>query len=119
MSAQAFFSSLDLQRMNSSTSGWSALRMTIFAARRVLPPLLMTPAKASNPFMKLTGPLAVPPPASTSFDERVFDRVDEAGRALRRLLEAAVEPDRAVEPRLLVDQQVLQLVAERLQRFGA
>jgi hypothetical protein len=46
---------------------------------------------------------------------RVADRVDEARRALRRLLEAAVEPDGAVERALLVDQQVLQLVAERLQ----
>src|SRR5713101_769542 len=41
-------------------------RMTIFAARRVLPPLLITPAKASNPFMKLTGPEAIPPPESVS-----------------------------------------------------
>ena len=48
--------------MNSSTSGWSALRMTIFAARRVLPPDLIVPADASAPRMKLTGPLAVPPP---------------------------------------------------------
>ena len=94
--------------------------------------------------MNDTGPDAVPPPASSSFDERigdrlragarseleqhalgprqrqdrvhrVLDRVDEAGRALRRLLEAAVEPDRAVERRLLVDEDVLQVVAERLQ----
>src|ERR1700676_2483118 len=40
--------------------------MTIFAARRVFPPLLMTPAKASKPFMKLTGPEAMPPPESCS-----------------------------------------------------
>src|SRR6516162_11838456 len=40
--------------------------MTILAARRVLPPLLMTPAKASKPFMKLTGPEAMPPPESDS-----------------------------------------------------
>src|SRR6202047_5346988 len=40
--------------------------MTIFAARRVFPPLLMTPAKASKPFMKLTGPEAMPPPESDS-----------------------------------------------------
>src|SRR3954462_5943768 len=50
--------------------------MTIFAARRVLPPDLMTPAKASNPFMKDTGPDAVPPPASTSRDDRIADRFD-------------------------------------------
>src|ERR671938_616590 len=75
MSAQAFFSSSTLQLMNSSTSGWSALRMTILAARRVLPPDLMTPAKASNPFMNETGPDAVPPPANNSFEERIDDRL--------------------------------------------
>src|SRR5471032_3641207 len=48
--------------------------MTIFAARRVLPPDLMTPANASKPFMNETGPEAVPPPASTSFEERIGDR---------------------------------------------
>ena len=48
--------------------------MTIFAARRVVPPLLMTPAKASKPFMKDTGPLAVPPPARDSVAERMVDR---------------------------------------------
>ena len=61
MSAQAFFSSLALESMKSRTSGWSASRMTILAARRVVPPDLTTPAKASKPFMKLTGPLAMPP----------------------------------------------------------
>ena len=61
--------------MNSTTSGWSALRMTILAARRVLPPDLITPAKASKPFMNETGPEAVPPPASSSFDERIAERL--------------------------------------------
>src|ERR1051326_6465423 len=61
--------------MKSTTSGWSMLRMTIFAARRVLPPDLMTPAKASNPRMKLGGPLAVPPPLRVSFDERSGERL--------------------------------------------
>ena len=42
------------------------LRITILAARRVLPPDLITPAKASKPFMKLTGPEAEPPPLSPS-----------------------------------------------------
>src|SRR5436305_6980549 len=74
MSAHAFFSSATLQLMNSTMSGWSALRMTIFAARRVLPPDLITPANASYPFMNDTGPDAVPPPASSSFDERIGDR---------------------------------------------
>src|SRR5919106_6554410 len=75
MSAHAFFSSSTLQLMKSTTSGCSALRMTIFAARRVLPPDLMTPANASKPFMKDTGPDAVPPPASSSFEERIADRL--------------------------------------------
>src|SRR5205809_4693297 len=75
MRVQAFFSSLALHQMNSSTSGWSMLRMTILAARRVLPPDLITPAKASKPFMKLSGPLAVPPPLSVSLDERRGERL--------------------------------------------
>ena len=76
MSAQAFFSSSALQLMNSRMSGWSVLRMTIFAARRVLPPLLMTPANASYPRMKETGPEAVPPPARGSFEERMLERFE-------------------------------------------
>src|SRR4029453_16726543 len=71
MSAQAFFSSSTLQLMNSWMSGWSALRMTILAARRVLPPDLMTPANASNPFMNETGPDALPPPDNVSFEDRI------------------------------------------------
>jgi len=43
---------------------------------------------------------------------RVLDGVDEARRALRCSLEAAVEPHRAVERRLLIHEQVLQLVTE-------
>src|SRR4029078_10252112 len=76
MSAHAFFSSSTLQLMNSTMSGCSALRITIFAARRVLPPDLMTPAKASYPFMNDTGPDAVPPPASSSFDDRIGERFE-------------------------------------------
>src|SRR6185312_16124478 len=60
--------------MKSSMSGWSTLRITIFAARRVLPPDLITPAKASNPRMKLSGPEAVPPPESCSVEERSGER---------------------------------------------
>src|SRR3954468_19778413 len=75
MRACALASSLDLQSMKSSISGWSTLRMTILAARRVLPPDLMTPAKASKPFMKLSGPLAVPPSLRVSFDERSGERL--------------------------------------------
>src|SRR5512134_454145 len=62
--------------MKSSMSGWSTFRMTILAARRVLPPDLITPAKASYPFMKETGPEAVPPPARCSLLERIADRFD-------------------------------------------
>src|SRR5215468_4324048 len=76
MSAHALRSSVALHSMKSTTSGWSALRMTILAARRVLPPDLMTPAKASKPRMKLTGPLAVPPPLRCSLDERRHDRFE-------------------------------------------
>ena len=70
-----FFSSRAFTQMNSSTSGWSTLRMTILAARRVLPPDLIVPADASAPRMKLTGPEAVPPPFSSSADERMLDRL--------------------------------------------
>src|SRR6478752_5264488 len=62
MSAQAFRSSFALERMKSSMSGWSMFRITIFAARRVLPPDLIAPAKESKPFMKESGPEAVPAP---------------------------------------------------------
>ena len=48
--------------------------ITILAARRVLPPDLMTPAKASKPRMKLTGPEAVPPPFRSSLDDRIGER---------------------------------------------
>ena len=49
--------------------------MTILAARRVLPPLLITPANASKPFIKETGPDAIPPPESDSLDERKFEKL--------------------------------------------
>src|SRR5579863_5044744 len=72
--AWALASSLDLHSMKSTMSGWSMFRMTILAARRVLPPDLITPAKASKPFMKLRGPLAVPPPLRPSVEERRDER---------------------------------------------
>src|SRR5436853_750246 len=74
MSAHALSSSSALQRMNSTTSGWSALRTSLLAARRVLPPDLMTPADASAARMNDPGPDAVPPPPSRSFDERSRER---------------------------------------------
>src|SRR5438309_11709999 len=48
--------------------------MTILAARRVFPPLLITPAKASKPFMKLTGPDAIPPPDRVSLLPRRVEK---------------------------------------------
>src|SRR6516162_2233343 len=71
---RALRSSMALHQMKSSTSGWSESRMTILAALRVLPPDFIVPADASAPRMKLTGPEAVPPPCSDSFDERIRDR---------------------------------------------
>src|SRR5690606_27675534 len=50
-------------------------RMTILAARRVLPPDLIVPAEASAPRMKLTGPEAVPPPFRCSTEERIRERL--------------------------------------------
>src|SRR6478735_8301885 len=51
---------------------------TIFAARRVAPPDLIVPAEASAPRMNDTGPDAVPPEDSNSFDERIRDRLRPA-----------------------------------------
>jgi hypothetical protein len=45
------------------------------AARRVFPPLLITPANASNPRMKLTGPEAIPPPERHSWLERSEEKL--------------------------------------------
>src|SRR6266851_3215796 len=75
MSAHAFFSSDALHLINGKMSGWSEFRITIFAARRVLPPLLITPANASKPFMNETGPDAVPPPAKSSREDRILDKL--------------------------------------------
>src|SRR3954469_15277255 len=77
-SARILSSSRAFVSMNSSTSGWSTSRMTIFAARRVAPPDLIVPALASAPRMKLTGPDAVPPLDSSSFDDRMRERLRPA-----------------------------------------
>src|SRR3954462_4236013 len=76
--ARILFSSLALVSMNSSMSGWSTSRMTILAARRVAPPDLIVPALASAPRMNETGPYAVPPELSSSFDDRIRDRLRPA-----------------------------------------
>src|SRR5918997_114075 len=73
--ARILSSSRALVVTNSSMSGWSTSRITIFAARRVAPPDLMVPALASAPRMKLTGPLAVPPEESSSLLERIRERL--------------------------------------------
>src|SRR5260370_6230595 len=49
-------------------------RITIFAARRVFPPLLITPATPSSRFMKLHGPDAIPPPDSVSLLPRSVEK---------------------------------------------
>src|ERR1700735_1440300 len=78
MRCQAFCSSFTLHWTKSSMSGWSALRMTILAARRVLPPDLITPAKASKPRMKERGPGGGPPPERVSMEPRMFERLEPA-----------------------------------------
>src|ERR1035438_300849 len=75
MSVKALASSFALQSMKSMMSGWSTLRITILAARRGLPPDLITPAKASKPRMKLSGPEAWPPPESNSMEPRMEERL--------------------------------------------
>src|SRR4051794_17562386 len=77
-STRIFSSSRALVSTNSSMSGWSTSRTTIFAARRVAPPDLMVPALASAPRMKDTGPDAVPPEDSSSLLERIRDRLRPA-----------------------------------------
>src|SRR4026208_2215816 len=68
--------------MNFSMSGWSTFKITIFAARRVLPPDLITPANASYPFMNETGPDAAPRPPRRARAAR--RRGPRAGRRPRR-----------------------------------
>src|ERR671921_764252 len=77
-SARILFSSRALVSTNSSMSGWLTSSTTIFAARRVAPPDLMVPADASAPRMNDTGPLAVPPLDSSSFEERIRERLRPA-----------------------------------------
>src|SRR5688572_4509270 len=57
---QALRSSIALHQINSSTSGWLEFNITILAALRVFPPLLIAPAEASAPRMNESGPEAVP-----------------------------------------------------------
>src|ERR1700728_3842016 len=64
--------------------------MTIFAARRVLPPDLMVPAEASAPRMKLTGPDAVPPPRRPSSEDRIFDKLTPAPEPPLKMVPSSV-----------------------------
>src|SRR5436305_1381046 len=73
--------------------------------------------------MNETGPDAVPPPARSSFEERMFERFDPVPEPYlksipsvlaRPRLDPDVEPDRRVEGRQLVQEDVGQLVPERI-----
>src|ERR671919_1222412 len=64
--------------------------MTIFAARRVLPPDLIVPAHASAPRMNETGPEAVPPFVSGSIDPRMFDRLIPDPEPPRKIIPSLV-----------------------------
>src|SRR3989344_366955 len=75
ISAFAFSSSFHLESTNCFISGWSAFKITIFAARLVLPPDLIVPAMASAPFIKDTGPEDFPRLAIFSLDERSAERL--------------------------------------------
>src|ERR1700728_598868 len=87
---RALRSSIALHQMKSSTSGWSTSRITILAARRVLPPDLIVPAEASAPRMKLTGPDAVPPPFKSSWDERIRERFTPAPEPPLKMVPSSV-----------------------------
>ena len=78
-------SSCALERTNSRMSGWSASRITIFAARRVPPPDLIDPAPESAQRMKLTGPDAWPPFDSGSPSPRRLDRLAPAPDPPRKI----------------------------------
>ncbi|CAB4882262.1 unannotated protein [freshwater metagenome] len=102
-SAAALSSSLALHQMNSRMSGWSTLRTTIFAARRVLPPDLIVPAQESAPRMKETGPLAVPPLLSGSIEPRMFER-----------LMPEPEPPRKMRPSRVFQSRIESIVSSTL-----
>src|SRR3989338_8464188 len=55
-------------------SGWSAFKITILAARLVVPPERMELATPSAPFMNETGPEEKPPRDNGSFEDLNFER---------------------------------------------
>src|SRR3989338_2457826 len=75
INALAFSSSFHLETMKVFISGWLAFKITILAARRVLPPERIVPAIASAPFIKDTGPDDLPRFAMDSRDERSGERL--------------------------------------------
>src|SRR6266568_792489 len=76
-------------------SGWSTSRMTILAARLVLPPDLIVPADASAPRMNETGPEAKPPFDSCSFEERSLERLAPEPEPPRKMT-----PSRRIQSRI-------------------
>ena len=75
---RALSSSTFFQLMYSSTSGWSMSRITILAARRVVPPDLMAPAARSPILRNDITPEDVPPPDSFSPSARRSEKFEPA-----------------------------------------
>ncbi len=71
----AFSSSRTFQFTNFSMSGCSASRITIFAARRVVPPDLVAPAARSRISRKDMRPEEVPPPERRSPSARSVEKL--------------------------------------------
>ncbi len=57
-------------------SGWSASSITIFAARRVVPPDLIALADRSAIFRNDNSPLDTPPPERDSRSPRILEKFD-------------------------------------------
>ena len=74
--AATFCSSTTFQSIYSSISGWSISTVTIFAARRVVPPDLIAPAALSPIFKKLIRPDDLPPPDRPSPDPRRREKLE-------------------------------------------
>ena len=75
MRARTLSSSLLFQSMNSSMSGWSTSRMTILAARRVVPPDLIAPAARSPILRNDMIPEERPPPERGSPSARRLEKL--------------------------------------------
>ena len=75
-SAATFVSSTTFQRTYCSMSGWSRSSVTIFAARRVVPPDLIAPAARSPILRKLMRPDERPPPERRSSAPRMAEKLE-------------------------------------------